>query len=107
MEYIHWRRADTSLEDLATRRTRLVPLPAVAEEESRTTPDQVRNPLGGIRDERFQEHSLRYAAHPNLTALKAELAWQAHGLAASIAEQLGDSGIRHERFFSVNSIYHK
>jgi len=51
--------------------------------------------LGGIRDERFQEHSLRHAAHANLTALKAKLARQPHGLAASIAKQLGNSRIRH------------
>src|SRR3981081_315294 len=92
---MHWCRADTSLEDLATRRTRLVPLPAVAEEVSLPKPVQLRKPLGGIRDERFQEHSLRHAAHPNLTALKAKLARQPHGLAASIAKQLGNSRIRH------------
>src|ERR1700730_8879129 len=95
---MHWCRADTSLEDLAERRPRLVPLPAVAEEVSLPKPVQLRKPLDGIRDERFQAHSLRHAAHANLTPLKAKFARQTHGLAASIAKELGDSGIRHGQF---------
>src|SRR6266700_4849468 len=92
---MHWCRANTSLEDLAARSQRLVTLFALAEEVSLPKAVQLRKPLRGIRDERLQEHSLRHPAHPNLTALKAKLARQPHGLAASIAKQFGNSHIRH------------
>src|ERR1700686_1981894 len=99
MQCTRWCRADTLPEDLTTRCQRLVTLLALTEEETSFPKSvQFRKPLGSISDERLQEDSLCNPAHANLTTLKAKLARQAHCLAASIAEKLGDSGIRHGQF---------
>src|SRR6266852_5376259 len=94
--------ADTSLEDLAPRRQRLIA--ALLKERPIVDPVKLRKPFFRIGNEGLQQHSLRHPPHPDLVALKTKLTRQSDGLAAPITKQLGNSSLGH-RYPSSESIY--
>jgi hypothetical protein len=77
-------RADTSFENLAARRRRLVPF--FGKKISLSQPIHFCEPLTRVSDQGLQEHAFIQAANANLLALKAKLARQTDGLASPIAE---------------------
>src|SRR5712692_80462 len=95
--------ADTSLEDLAPRRQRLIA--ALLKERPIVDPVELRKPFFRIGDERLQQDSLRHPPHTDLVALKAKLTRQPDSLTPSVAKQLGNSSLGH-RYPSSESIYH-
>jgi hypothetical protein len=79
------------IEHVSLRRWRL--LATFRHEGFSSQPIEFCKPCRNIREHRFYQHTSSGAANPDAVAFEPELAWQTHGLASPILEEL--SGSRH------------
>jgi hypothetical protein len=68
---------------------------ALGHERLRIAPVQLREPLGHVGDQRFEQDPAAHPPDADPVTREPELVREPDGLAAAVAEQSGDAGLRH------------